>query len=534
MDTTRGPGMSPSDTSISFCRRNTLADAFHRTAQRCRDKVAMTFRDRSWTYRELDTAISRVANALHERGYRKGERIAAYGRNSDAYVLLLLGCARAGIVHVPVNFGLTGDELSYVLQQSGAKALFHDEQARGNVDEILADVALQDIGTFEGGAALDVLQMSADGSAEMPDVELDAEDLAQIIYTSGTTSRPKGVMMSHGSLLNNERIAIQYLGFDEQTRGISALPFYHAVMHVNCMPYLLAGAFQIVLDRPEPSILLELIERERINSLFAPPTVLIKMLRDPTFDDFDLTSIQRILYGASIMPAATVAELSERLPRAGLYNIYGQTEIGPIATVLFPHEHAARPTSAGRPVFNTETRIVDEAMNDVPVGERGEIVHRSPSLLQGYWNKPDETAEVFTGGWFHSGDMGYMDEEGYIYVVDRIKDVINTGGVLVSSREVEECLYQHPAVAQTAVIGLAHPKWVEAIAAVVIVKEGMRVEEDELMAHARDQLAHFKVPKRIVFVDVLPTNPSGKILKRELRDTLKDLFAANFAAPGVA
>jgi fatty-acyl-CoA synthase len=300
-------------------------------------------------------------------------------------------------------------------------------------------------------------------------------------------------------------------------------------MHVNCLPYLLAGAFQIVLDRPEPQLLLELIQQARINSLFAPPTVLIKMLRDPTFDDFDLSTLARILYGASIMPAATVAELSERLPQAGLYNIYGQTEIGPIATVLFPHEHRERPTSAGRPVFNTETRVVDEAMNDVPAGERGEIVHRSPSLLQGYWNKPEETAEVFAGGWFHSGDMGYMDDEGYIYIVDRIKDVINTGGVLVSSREVEECLYKHAAVAQTAVIGLSHPKWVEAIAAVIMVKEGSSVSEEELIAYTRTQLAHFKVPKRIVFVDVLPTNPSGKILKRELRDELKALFANDFA-----
>jgi fatty-acyl-CoA synthase len=252
-------------------------------------------------------------------------------------------------------------------------------------------------------------------------------------------------------------------------------------------------------------------------------------LRDTAFDRYDLSSLTHILYGASIMPAATVAELSTRLPGAGLYNIYGQTEIGPIATVLFPHEHRDRPTSAGRPVLNTETRIVDEAMNDVPVGERGEIVHRSPSLLQGYWNKPEETAEVFAGGWFHSGDMGYMDEEGYIYVVDRIKDVINTGGVLVSSREVEECLYKHEAVAQVAVIGLSHPKWVEAIAAVAMIKEGSIVLEEELIAHARAQLAYFKVPKRIVFVEVLPTNPSGKILKRELRDELKDLFANDFA-----
>jgi fatty-acyl-CoA synthase len=167
-------------------------------------------------------------------------------------------------------------------------------------------------------------------------------------------------------------------------------------------------------------------------------------------------------------------------------------------------------------------------MNDLPPGEHGEIVHRSPSLLQGYWNKPEETAEAFKGGWFHSGDLGYFDEEGYIYIVDRVKDVINTGGVLVSSREVEECLYAHSAVAQCAVIGLSHPKWVEAIAAVVTLKDGHSASEAELIAHTRSSLAHFKIPKRIVYIDVLPTNPSGKILKRELRQTYKELFAADF------
>jgi fatty-acyl-CoA synthase len=519
--------------SVQLCRRNTLGDAFHRTAQRCRDKVALTFNERIWSYRELDAAVDKIAQALLNLGYVKGERIAAYARNSDTYVILMLGCVRAGLVHVPINFGLSGGELIYVLQQSGARALFHDALARDNVAEISSKVDLQHIGTLDGNDAsstqLDVLAWSRSARVDTPNIDLDGEDLAQIIYTSGTTSRPKGVMMSHNSLLNNERIAIQYLGFNEQTKGISALPFYHAVLHVNCLPYLLAGSSQIVLDRPEPQVLLELIEREKINSLFAPPTVLIKMLRDSAFDNYDLSSLTHILYGASIMPAATVAELSERLPQAGLYNIYGQTEIGPIATVLFPHEHRDRPTSAGRPVLNTATRIVDEAMNDVPVGERGEIVHRSPSLLQGYWNKPEETAEVFAGGWFHSGDMGYMDEQGYIYVVDRIKDVINTGGVLVSSREVEECLFKHAAVSQAAVIGLSHPKWVEAIAALVIVKEGATVLEEELIAYAREQLAYFKVPKRIVFVEALPTNPSGKILKRELRDELKDLFAGEFS-----
>lgn len=523
--------MTGNPISMQLCRRNTLGDAFRRTALRCPERTALVFAERRWTYRAFDAGVSRVAHALLGLGLVKGERVAAYARNSDAYVLLLLGCARAGLVHVPVNFGLSGDELLYVLEQSGAAALFHDALGAAEARAVAPQLPLRVIGSFDevGGAGPDVLALACgSGPAEPPPVVVGDDDLAQLIYTSGTTSRPKGVMMSHAALLNNERTAIECFDFGEGTRGISALPFYHAVMHVNCMPYLLAGATQFVLDRPEPLLLLELIERERIDSLFAPPTVLIKMLREAAFDNYDLSSLTHILYGASIMPAATVAELKQRLPGAGLYNIYGQTEIGPIATVLYPEEHRERPTSAGRPVFNTETRIVDADMNDVAVGERGEIVHRSPSLLQGYWNKPEDTAEAFAGGWFHSGDLGYRDEAGYLYVVDRVKDVINTGGVLVSSREVEECLYAHAAVAQVAAIGLAHPKWVEAIAAVVVLKDGAQAAEPELIAHVRESLAYFKVPKRIVYRETLPTNPSGKILKRELRNELHALFADDF------
>jgi fatty-acyl-CoA synthase len=217
------------------------------------------------------------------------------------------------------------------------------------------------------------------------------------------------------------------------------------------------------------------------------------------------------------MPVPVLHELRERLPQAGTYNCYGQTEIAPLATVLRPEEHAARPASAGRPVLNVRTRVVDPEMNDVPPGTHGEIVHRSPQLLTGYWNKPEETAAAFAGGWFHSGDVGYLDEDGYLFIVDRIRDVINTGGVLVASREVEEALFTHPAVSEVAVIGAPDPKWIEAVTAFVVLRDGHVATEDALIAHARTLLAPFKLPKRVMFVDNLPRNTAGKLLKRELR-----------------
>jgi fatty-acyl-CoA synthase len=226
------------------------------------------------------------------------------------------------------------------------------------------------------------------------------------------------------------------------------------------------------------------------------------------------------------MPVAVMKELTERLPQMRLWNFYGQTEIAPLATVLKPEDQLRKPGSAGRPALNVETRVVDDAMRDVRPGEVGEIVHRSPQLLQGYFNDPERTAAAFEGGWFHSGDLATVDDEGYITVVDRKKDMIKTGGENVASREVEEALYRHDAVSEVAVVGLPHPRWIEAVTAVVVVKPGRELTEAELLAHAAKQLASFKCPKAVVFVDSLPKNPSGKLLKRELRQRLQGQYAA--------
>ena len=519
---------------VDRARRNTIGDAVRRAARKHRDRVALHFGERRWTYAELDAAVTRLARALRARGLEPGDRVAALGRNSDTYVLLFLACARAGFVHVPVNFLLTGRELLYILNQSGSRALFYDAQLEPAVaavrDQAVAEVygtmesLLEEVrpGPAEAGSAAPTgapgHPAAGEGSLEAEFDGVHEDQVVQLLYTSGTTAAPKGAMMTHRALMAEYLSCIVELDIDRHDRCLHALPLYHsAQMHVFLMPQLLMGATGWILTAPVPEVCLPLIARERITSMFAPPTVWINFLRHPEFDRHDLSSLKKLYYGASIMPVPVLEELRRRLPGVAVYNCYGQSEIAPLATVLRPEEHDARPASAGRPVLHVETRVVDPAMRDVPPGQLGEIVHRSPQLLVGYWDKPEETEEAFRGGWFHSGDLGYVDEEGYLYVVDRIKDVINTGGVLVASREVEEVLYTHPAVSEVAVIALPDPKWIEAVTAVVVLKQGARATEEELIAHARQHLAPFKVPKRVIFVDDLPRNASGKILKRELR-----------------
>lgn len=499
--------------------RNAIGDWLRRTTARHATKSALIWHERNWTFEALETASFRVAEHLAEAGLAKGDRVAAFARNSDSFLLLWLACAQSGLIHVPVNFGLTGGELRYLMEQSGARALLFDRSLAEAVAAVRDLPGLEFVEPFEGGGRLDPLAAALDGSrAPRREWEVEGEDPAQIVYTSGTTGLPKGGLMPHRGLINEYWSCIHGCDFAERDRVLFALPLYHAgQLHTFTMPQLLAGSSSVLIEQPKPELVFEMIERHRITSFFAPPTTWVSLLRHEGFDRHDLSSLEKLYYGASIMPATILAELRRRLPGLRTYNCYGQSESGPLATVLRPEDHEGRLTSCGKPVLNFETRVVDEAMRDQPPGTVGEIVHRSPQLIACYWNKPEETEEAFRGGWFHSGDMGYFDEEGFLYIVDRLKDVINSGGVLVASREVEDVIFKHEAVYEVAVVGLPDPKWIEAVTAVVVCREGAAVTEVELIAHAKAALAHYKVPKKVIFAETLPRNASGKILKRELR-----------------
>ncbi|WP_265448006.1 fatty acyl-CoA synthetase [Flexivirga meconopsidis] len=502
--------------NLASARSNTVDDVLRRSASRFGERTALRFEERVWSFVELDRAVDAVAAHLLSLGLEPGSRVASYGLNSDLYVVGFLACSRAGLVHVPINSGLVARELDYLLRQSGSSAVLVDPAMRDRLTDVEHVPSL--VVPLRGDDSL--LQVALAGAADpkTPQVFSGSSDdtVVQLLYTSGTTSAPKGAVMTHRALVSEYLSCVTALDFAEDDEALHVMPLYHsAQMHVFVLPGLMVGSSSTIVEKPDPTDILRRLSDDEHRSFFAAPTLWVALANHPDFDERGLGQLRKAYYGASIMPVPVLQRLQAKAPELGFYNCFGQSEIGPLATVLRPDEHEARPDSAGRPVLFVEARVVDTDGNDVPPGEQGEIVYRSPQLCDGYWDKPEESAAAFVDGWFHSGDLVRRDAAGYVFVVDRIKDVINTGGVLVASREIEDALYTHPAVAEVAVVGVPDEKWGEAVTAYVVSKE--HVTSDALVDHARSQLAAFKVPKRIEFVDDLPRNASGKILKRQLR-----------------
>ncbi|MEW9550776.1 acyl-CoA synthetase [Nonomuraea sp. NPDC050783] len=499
-------------------RQHAIGDLLRRSAARYPAKTALVHGDLRLSYADLDRTVNRVANALAARGVGKGDRFAVLSHNNDAFVVAFFALARLGAISVPINFMLGAGEVGYILEHSGATGLL--------VEEALAPVAAAAatgrvrvrgvIGAYEGWEPF--VEWAAHGDDAEPRAEIADDDPIQLMYTSGTESRPKGATLSSRSLIAQYVTCVIDGQMTHDDVEVHALPLYHcAQLHCFLTPGVYLGATNIVLPGADPGAILAAVEAERATKLFCPPTVWIGLLRHPDFDRRDLSSLRKGYYGASIMPVEVLKEIAARLPEVRLFNFYGQTEMAPVATILGPDEQLTRLGSAGRPALNVETRIVDDQDRPVPPGVVGEIVHRSPHAMLGYWNDPDKTAEAFRGGWFHSGDLGVMDADGYLSVVDRKKDMIKTGGENVASREVEEAIYQHPAVAEAAVFGVPDERWIEAVTAAVVLREGAALTEEELIGFLRARLAPFKTPKRVTFVAALPKNASGKVLKRELR-----------------
>lgn len=512
-------------TAQQRARSHSLGDIPRRTAARVPDRTALVHRDTALTFAELDRAIDAFAAQLWASGLRPGDRLAILSHNCWQYPVALFGAARIGVVGVPINFMLTSDEIAYLLADCTPAALVVEDALCTTADHAMQSAGITTLTKYSlplsdsplsGWSNFDdALAAVADAA---PQVHVDDDALIRIMYTSGTESRPKGAMHSSRTLMWQYTSCIVSGGMAEADIEIHSLPLYHCAQLDNFLiTDIYLGATSIILDRPDPAAILAAVERYGATNLFCPPTVWIALLQELDDDPHTIPSLRKGYYGASALPVGVLRQLRQRFPALELWNFYGQTEMGSLATVLPPSEQDQRPGCAGRAALNVETAIVDDDNSPVPDGTVGEIVHRSPQVTRGYYNLPEKTEEAFAGDWFHSGDLGYFDSDGFLWVVDRKKDMVKTGGENVATREVEEVLYELPEIHEAAVYGVPDDRWIEAVAATVVIADGAMIDTHAITTHCRTRLAPYKIPKSIAFASELPKNPSGKILKRILR-----------------
>jgi fatty-acyl-CoA synthase len=500
----------------------TISDQLARWARRTPDVIALRFEGTGRSYAEWDERVTRLANALADRGIGAGDRIAVLALNGLEVMEAFVATARLGAIGVPINFRLVADEVAYVLADSGTKALVVDAPLAPVAAKALrqspVDVVLR-IGEGEVGEPYEEVLAAAGTEPHLLDV--DEDGAAFIMYTSGTTGRPKGAVLTHHNLLMHAFCNVAHLGGETTNQVVSpGAPLFHIAGLAGSLPPLLLGGTNVITRSGgfDPEATLDLIERERISSIFLVPAMWAAIVAVPGIADRDLTCLRRISWGAAPASTTLLQAMIGTFPQAEVTTAFGQTECSPVTCILRGEDSVRKIGSVGTPMLGVEVRVVDEAMNDVPRGEVGEIVYRSPMVMKEYWNKPEATAEAFHGGWFHSGDLVREDEDGYFYVVDRKKDMIISGGENIYCAEVEDVLAAHPKVAEVALIGVPDERYGEAPLAVLAPRDADDPPTpEELAAWCRERLARYKNPREYSIVGALPRNPSGKVLKTTLR-----------------
>ncbi|MEV5827001.1 long-chain fatty acid--CoA ligase [Spirillospora sp. NPDC052242] len=504
-----------------------------RRARKTPGKTAIVHGETRRTYLELHVRVCRLARALRGLGVRPGDRVAYCGPNHPAFLETLFATGMLGAVFVPLNMRLTGPELAYHLTDSGSGVLVHapeqasvvaearDAMAGDAVPRGVAFVALA--GPEPGSSGYEELLASSSG--EPIDEPVGLDDPCMILYTSGTTGRPKGAVLTHGNVVWNAVNVLVDVDLAADEVALVVAPLFHtAGLNMICLPTLLKGGTVVLMPAFDPAEVLRTIAAHRVTYMFGVPVMFDAMAACPAWEAADLSSLRRLNCGGSPVPRATIdAYLARGL---SFSQGYGMTEASPGVLYLAAGDAVRKAGTAGVPHFFTDVRLVDGDLRDVGPGEKGEVLVAGPNVMAGYWGRPDETARAMAGGWFRSGDVAVLDADGYATIVDRVKDVIISGGENVYPAEVEAALRDHPAVADCAVIGVPDDRWGEVGRAIVVLRAGEdpdgrpagRPEEDDLVAFLRDRLAKYKIPKSVVFAAELPRNPAGKILKKALRD----------------
>ncbi|MDH5695993.1 MAG: long-chain-fatty-acid--CoA ligase [Dehalococcoidia bacterium] len=501
----------------------TLRELLNRNAQTYSDKTAFIFENKRYTFKQVNQRVNSLTNALASIGVRKGDRVGILAYNCPQY-FEVFNVAKAGMVCVPLNYRFVGRELAYLINNSEANTLILEKEflnsilpirheLKGVKNFICLDAALENMMSYE--------QLISNFPPDEPVGEVGEDDPCILFYTSGTTGRPKGAIHTNKSLLA-EAATVQH-GFTSSDIALCVMPLFHvAGSAAYLFPAFSSGATMVILKKFEETLTLETIEREKVTNICLVPTMFIRLLE--YVQKYDLRSLQAINFTGSPMPLEALRRGIEHFGKI-FVQLLGQTETLNL-TILEKEDHniegsakeIKRLESVGKPARQGELRIVDEQGRDVPVGQVGEIIARSDRMMKGYWKMPKETAETIRDGWLHTGDMGRMDEDGYIYLVDRKKDMIISGAENIYSREVEEVLYMHPAVFEAAVVGVPDEEWGESVKAVIALKQGAVASEEKIIDFCKQHLASYKKPKSVEFWDNLPKTPSGKIRKNVIRD----------------
>jgi fatty-acyl-CoA synthase len=500
----------------------TIDGALRATASRVPDAEALSFDGNEFTYAELDEAVERTACALAELGVVKGDRVALMSTNSDRFIIAFYAAHRLGAIFVPINPSSAPPEIEYLLDDSGSAVFLFDPALATAVDTTVTNglpsscrhaVALGAVGEHP-----DLFALAADSPATRPDVQIQEDDDALILYTSGTTGKPKGALFDHHRSMWVGVNMIATCGMRVGDRFLHVAPLFHAAeLCIMLMPGTMVGAKHVVLNGFDPAVVADTMESERITMFFGVPTMFQFLLKVPDLAERDLSAWRTGLFGAAPMPASAVEELVSTLPQVDFMQLCGQTEGGPGGIYSDAAQVRERPDASGRQALPfTECRVVDPDGHDVEAGDTGELILRGETIMKEYWNKPEATAETIADGWLHTGDLARVDADGYMTLVDRMKDMIITGGHNVYSVEVENALAAHPDIADCAIVGRPHADYGESIVAVVTPIDGKTITLDQIKTFCKEQVSSYKVPHELI-VRTIPRNPSGKIMKHVIR-----------------
>ncbi len=485
-----------------------------------------------YTYKEWGEEVNRLSNALKEEGVKKGDCVSTFLFNREELAVAFFACAKLGAVFNPINFRLTPEELAYILGDAKPKVLLFEQELESVVAKIerrFPEMAFWYTDDAAPGYAVPYQVKMQQASDVSVDGDVGENDVCSIIYTSGTTSRPKGVIHCHRDVVEQSMLAIQFTKLDFTDRGLIMAPMYHcAELHVAFLPRVHIGASSVIMHQFNPTLVLETVEKEKITKFFAAPTMW-NMLLQQSYDKYDLSSLRSGIYGAAPMAPVLVKACQEKLG-VRLIQAYGMTEMGPAITALGEEDQIRKAGSAGKACLNHEIRIVrpneagpSDPEDEMPIGQTGEIIVQGPCVMHGYFQREEETKKALYKGWYHTGDIGYLDDEGFLWVKDRVDDMIISGGENIYPREVEDLLYEYPGVLDVAVIGQPDEQWGEIVTAVVVANDASITEQDlETYCKNSDKLANYKRPRKYIFSEAMPRNASGKIQKFLLRNKLED------------